>query len=62
MMNQRLNIHSMVRARANKNTEAFNTTQADAGKSYLKGGTLPTVDDLLRQPPVVGEVKIAMAM
>lgn len=52
----------MVRDRANNNTEAYNTTQADAGKSYLKGGTLPTVDDLLRQPPVVGEVKIAMAM
>ena len=47
----------MVRDRANNNTEAYNTTQADAGKSYLKGGTLPTVDDLLRQPPVVGEVK-----
>ena len=46
-----------VRDRANKNTEAFNTTQADAGKSYLKGNTLPTVDDLLRHPPVVGEVK-----
>lgn len=46
----------MVRDRANNNTEAFNTTQADAGKSYLKGGTLPTVDELLQQKPVVGRV------
>lgn len=51
-----------VRNRANHNTETYNTTQADAGKSYLKGNTLPTVDDLLREPPVVGVVKIAMAM
>ena len=46
----------MVRDRANNNTEAFNTTQADAGKSYLKGGTLPTVDELLQKKPVVGRV------
>lgn len=47
----------MVRDRANHNTETYNTTQADAGKPYLKGNTLPTVDDLLREPPVVGVVK-----
>lgn len=47
----------MVRDRANNNTEAFNTTQADAGKSYLKGGTLPTVDELLQKKPVVGRVE-----
>lgn len=47
----------MVRDRANNNTEAYNTTQADAGKSYLKGGTLPTVDELLQQKPVVGRVE-----
>lgn len=46
----------MVRDRANNNTEAYNTTQADAGKSYLKGGTLPTVDELLQKKPVVGRV------
>ena len=47
----------MVRDRANHNTETYNTTQADAGKSYLKGGTLPTVDELLQQKPVVGRVE-----
>ena len=31
----------MVRDRANKNTEAFNTTEADLGNDYLKGNTLP---------------------
>ncbi len=46
----------MVRDRANNNTEAFNTTEADAGKDYLKGGTLPTVDELLQDHPVVGRV------
>ena len=46
----------MVRDRANKNTEAFNTTEADLGNDYLKGNTLPTEDELLQQTPVVGRV------
>lgn len=46
----------MVRDRANKNTEAYNTTEADRGKDYLKGGKLPTVDQLLIDQPVVGRV------
>lgn len=45
-----------VRDRANNNTEAFNTTEADKGNAYLKGGTLPTVDELLQSHPVVGRV------
>lgn len=46
----------MVRDRANNNTEAYNTTEADKGKDYLKGGKLPTVDQLLIDQPVVGRV------
>ena len=45
-----------VRDRANKNTIALNTTEADKGMAYLQGGTLPTVDEVLNQKPVVGRV------
>ena len=46
----------MVRDRANNNTEAYNTTGADAGMWYLKGGTLPTVDQLIADHPTLGRV------
>lgn len=45
-----------VRDRANRNTVAQNTTNADLGMAYLNGGTLPTVDQLLSEQPVVGRV------
>ena len=46
----------MVRDRANTNTTAYNTTGADAGKSYLNGNSLPTVDQLIADHPTLGRV------
>lgn len=50
------NYIQLVRNRANNNTVALNTTEADAGMSYLEGGKLPTVDELIANHPVVGRV------
>ena len=45
-----------VRDRADNNTEAYNTTGADAGMWYLKGNMLPTVEELIADAPTLGRV------